>query len=54
VFGHDAGLRLLEYKLEDKQFAFIKPFLIYLKVIGNDKYTGIAMDKNIVEALRNI
>lgn len=54
VFGHDAGLRLLEYKLEDKQFAFIKPFLIYLKVIGNDKYTGIAMDKNIVEALRNV
>lgn len=54
VFGNEAGLRLLEYKLEEHQFAFIKPFLIYLRVIENDKYTGIAMDKNIVEALRNI
>ena len=54
VFGYEAGLRMIEYKFEKSQFAFIKPFLIHLKVIENDKYTGIPMDKNVVEALRKI
>ena len=54
VFGSEPGLRLLEYKLHDDQYTFIKPFLIYLKIINNDKYTGIPMDKTVVEALRKI
>jgi hypothetical protein len=54
VFGYEAGLRMIEYKFKAEQFKFIKPFLIHLKVIENDKYTGIPMDKNVIEALRNI
>ena len=54
VFGQQAGLQMLEFKLNPEQFSFIKPFLIHLKVIENDKYTGTPMDKNVVQALRNI
>ena len=53
VFGIDAGLKMLEYKLDDKHWSVVKPFLVYLRIITNDKYTGIAMDQNIVEILRN-
>lgn len=53
VFGIDAGLKMLEYKLDDKHWSVVKPFLVYLRIIANDKYTGIAMDQNIVEILRN-
>lgn len=54
VFGYEAGLRMIEFKFKVEQLQFIKPFLIHLKVIENDKYTGIPMDKNVVEALRKI
>jgi hypothetical protein len=54
VFGYEAGLRMIEFKFKAEQLQFIKPFLIHLKVIENDKYTGIPMDKNVVEALRKI
>lgn len=54
VFGVEPALRMLEFKMQREQFAFIKPFLIHLRAIENDKYTGIPMDKTIVEALRNI
>lgn len=53
VFGIDAGLKMLEYKLDDKHWSVVKPFLVYLRIIANDKYTGIAMDQNVVEILRN-
>ena len=55
VFGAEAGLRMLEYKIiEDQNLPLFKPFLIYLKIIENDKYTGITMDSDVVEALRKI
>jgi len=54
VFGIEAGLRMLEFKMQEDQFTFIKPFLIHLRAIKNDKYTGIPMDKTVVEALRTI
>lgn len=54
VFGIEAGLKILEFKLENKYWPQIKPFLIFLKYIRNDQYTNIAMDKVVVEALRNI
>jgi hypothetical protein len=55
VFGYEAGLRLLEYKLpSDISWSVIKPFLIYLKVIENDKYTGIPMNDDVIQALRKI
>jgi len=34
--------------------SIVKPFLIYLNAITNDKYTGIPMDNHVVEELRKI
>lgn len=53
-FGIEAALNILELKLSDKQWPVIKPFLIFLKYIENDQYTGITMDQNVVNALRKI
>lgn len=54
VFGHGPGLKMLEYRLDNKHWSTIKPFLIFLKIIPNDKYTGVRMDDYVVEQLRNI
>lgn len=54
VFGIEAGLNILELKLEEKHWPLIKPFLIFLKYIRNDQYTNIPMDQTIVDALRKI
>lgn len=54
VFGIPASLKILEFKLEDKQWEVIKPFLIFLKYIENDQYVGIDMDDKIIEKLRKI
>lgn len=54
VFGIPASLKILEFKLEDRQWKVIKPFLIFLKYIENDQYVGIDMDNKIIEKLRKI
>lgn len=56
VFGIEAGLKMLEYKLEEREdyWSIVKPFLLFLKIIANDKYTGIPMDDKVVDRLRKI
>ena len=54
VFGHEAGLDILELKIELEHWETLKPFLIFLKAIKNDMYTNIEMDKLVIERLRNI
>ena len=54
MFGIEAALNILELKLEDKPWPVVKPFLIFLKYIKNDEYTGITMDPTVVEKLRKI
>ena len=54
VFGYDAGLNILELKVELDQWHVLKPFLIFLKAIKNTEYTNIEMDKLVVERLREI
>jgi hypothetical protein len=54
VFDIGPGLKMLEYRLDDKHMAVVKPFLIFLKIIPNDKYTHIGMDEKVVDALRKI
>ena len=54
VFGIDAGLKILEMKVEQDQWYIIKPFLVLLKIIRNDQYTNIPMDQHVVEQLRKI
>jgi len=53
-FGIEASLNMLELKLDDKHWPVIKPFLIFLKYVRNDQYTGIAMDPEVIERLREI
>lgn len=54
VFGIEAGLKILELKMEPHYWPMVKPFLIFLRYIRNDQYTNISMDRNVVEALRGI
>jgi|TARA_B110000967_G_C18799215_1_gene517510 hypothetical protein len=54
VFGFEAGLNILELKIELEHWGVLKPFLIFLKAIQNTEYTNIEMDKVVVEALRSI
>ena len=54
AFDIEASLKLLEYKLDDRHWSVIKPFLVFLRDIKNDQYTGISMDEKVVEALRKI
>ena len=54
AFGAEAMLNILELKLDEKHWPVIKPFLIYLKYIRYDQYTGITMDQKVVEVLRKI
>jgi len=53
-FGIEAALNILDLKLEDRHWPVIKPFLVFLKYITNNQYTGIIMDPTVVEALRKI
>ena len=53
-FGIEAGLNILELKLNDKHWPVVKPFLIYLKYIKDNQYTGIKMDENVIKVLRKI
>ena len=54
VFGIEPALNMLEFKLDDKYWPVIKPFLIFLRYIRNDQYTDIKMDQNVVDVLRKI
>ena len=54
VFGYEAGLNILELKIELEHWGVLKPFLIFLKAIKNTEYTNIELDKLVVERLREI
>ena len=54
VFGVEAGLNILELKLEDKHWPVVKPFLIFLQYVTNDQYIGVKMDQTVIDALRKI
>lgn len=54
VFDVGPGLKLLEFKLEKKYWSVIKPCIVFLKIVPNDKYTGIPMDEFVIEQLRKI
>ena len=53
-FSIKGALKIFELKLDRKHWPVIKPFLIYLKYIKNEEYTGITMDPTVVNALRKI
>lgn len=54
VFGYEAGLKMLEYKIGLSNWDVIKPFLVFIRAIKEDQYTGMSMDEVVVDKLRNI
>ncbi len=54
VFGMEAALNILLFKMSEKQLEVIKPFLVYLRYISNDQLVHIKMDKPTIELLRTI
>lgn len=54
VFGTEAGVRMLQYKIDKDQWHILKPFLIYLDAITNTQFSNIPMDNRVVNALREI
>ncbi len=54
MFGIEAARTILDFRLEDKHWPVMKPFLLFLNFIKNDEYTGITMDPEVVNTLRKI
>ena len=54
VFGIEASLKILDLKINERQMPIVKPFLVFLKYITPDQYTGIKMDPYVVQELRKI
>lgn len=54
VFNINPSLKMLEYKIDKKDWSILKPFLVYLQYIKNDQYTWVSMDKHVIEKLRKI
>lgn len=54
VFGIEASLAILDLKMEKEHWPVLKPFLLFLRAIRNDQYTGIYQDPIVVNELRKI
>ena len=53
-FGIEPSLNILKLKLDNRHWPVVKPFLIYLRYIEDDKVTGFAMDHEVVNRLRKL
>jgi len=53
-FGIEAGLNILQLKLDERHWPVIKPFLIFLNYIKSDDLIETPLDKTVVERLRKI
>ena len=54
VFGIEASIKILRFKLNDERWKVIKPFLIFLKHIEATDFIDIEMDDIVVQQLRKI
>ena len=54
VFGFPAGLKMLEFKIEQEHWSVLKPFLIFLRAIDEHGYPEIEMDQLAVDRMREI
>jgi hypothetical protein len=54
VFGLKACNKMIWYKIEERQYQYIKPFLVYLHYLPEDEKVEVVMDPNIVEVLREL
>ena len=54
VFGYEAGLRMLEYRIGLQDWHIIKPFLIFTGALTNYQYSNVHVDPFVAEQLGNI
>jgi hypothetical protein len=53
VFGNDAGMRMLIFKLDEEHYPVIKPFLLHLGYLRHNDMVSVGLDPKIVQAIRN-
>lgn len=54
VFGIEAAVRMLWYKINQSNWDIIKTILIYLDYIKEEDSIEVGLDQHLVEKLRNI
>lgn len=54
VFGAGSGLKMLEYRLQQKHWPVAKPFLLFLMIIPSYKYDSIEPDQYVEGKLKQI
>jgi hypothetical protein len=54
VFGIEAAVKMLWYKINNSSWHIIKPILIYLDYIHEDDNIEVGLDQHIVEKLRQL
>lgn len=54
VFGIKPALAMLEFRLDEKHWKVIKPFLLFLNYIKENEYSHIPIDNNLLNILRKI
>ena len=54
VFGIESGIEMLAIKIDLRHWNALKAYLIFLKIIKNSEITGISLDDNVVNKLREL
>lgn len=54
VFGSDAAITLLLYKIEKEHWSVMKSFLIYLNMLEKHELSDIRADEYVLDELRKI
>jgi hypothetical protein len=54
VFGIEAANRMLWFKIDENQWTYIKPFLVFLNYLPIDEKVEVPLDPQIIERLRSL
>ena len=52
VFGIGPANKMIFYKVDEKHWPVLKPFLVFLNYLPESEYVDIPLDQTIVEKLR--
>ncbi len=54
VFGIKPCNRMIQFKINESHYHYIKPFLVYLHYLAEDEMLEVGMDPHIVNVLREL
>ena len=54
VFGIENANKMIEFKVEQIHYLYLKPFLVFLNYLREDQWVDIPMDQYIIKVLREI